>query len=150
MPNVPVIKSATIQRLARKYTEANMTARVRVARMQDPSEGSDTDWNNTATQLKVVYEGRARVWGVSGSGLNDYGDEMTAFSSSYVSLPLIVDDKATDVQVDDIVVVLEHPDPALVGRSFRVMDVDGGGQFPAARRLQVTGVQRSRRWEFVP
>ena len=74
---------------------------------------------------------------------------MTAFSSSYVSLPLTVDDEATDVQVDDIVLVLEHPDPAVVGRAFRVMDVDAGGQFPAARRLQVTGVQRSRNWEFV-
>lgn len=149
MPNAPVIKTATIARLARKYTEANMIARVRVARMAAPTEGDELDWSNTATQLRVTYEGRARIWSVAGAGANDYGDEMTAFSSSYVSLPLTVDDEATDVQVDDIVLVLEHPDPAVVGRAFRVMDVDAGGQFPAARRLQVTGVQRSRNWEFV-
>jgi len=152
MPNAPVIKTATIHRLACKYTEANMTATVRIARMQQPAEYTDDDWSNVSTQLQVTYEGKARLWGVSSAGANDYGDEMTAFSSSYVSLPLTVgdDNEPPDVQVDDIVLVLTHPDPAVVGRSFRVMDVDAGGQFPAARRLQVTGVQRSRNWEFVP
>lgn len=149
MPNPPVIKTATIQRLARKYTEANMIASVRIARMSEPTEGDELDWRNTATTLRVVYEGKGRLWGVSGGSETDYGDEVTAFSSTYVSIPLTDSDgNPPDVMVDDIVVVTAHTDPAVVGRAFRVMDVDAGGQFPAARRLQVTSVQKSREWVF--
>lgn len=148
MPNVPVVKTDTIARLARKYTEANMTATVRIARMDEPTEGTDADWSNTATQLRITYQGRARLWSVSGGSEQDYGDESTAFSSTFISVPLTVDDEPVDVMVDDLVIMVSHLDPAVVARTFRVMDVDAGGQFPAARRLQVTSVQRSREWVF--
>jgi hypothetical protein len=44
------------------------------------------------------------------------------------------------------VLVTAHEDPLMVGRYFRVADVEAGGQFPAVRRMSVAGVEATEEW----
>ena len=126
---------------ARAYAEANMIATVRIERPVEPV------FDRTTGQLgmpadSTVYEGKARVYGVSGPATYALGDEPQYFSSTFVSIPL----GSTLPRVDDVVEVTDHPDPAIVGRFFRVQDVEAGGQMPVAHRLQVVGIQPSKQW----
>jgi hypothetical protein len=126
---------------AKAYAEANMTARVRVTRpaapVFDPSNGS---LGMAADQ--VIWEGVGRVASVQGPATYALGDEPQYFSSTFISIPLA----AGDPRIDDTVEVLEHLDETLVGRFFRVQDVEAGGQIPVAHRMQVVGVQPSKQW----
>lgn len=124
---------------AQAYAEANMTAKVRVSRPIAAVFSRQTGQLVEAPDA-VVYEGPARVYGVQGPATYAIGEEPTYFSSSYVSIPL----RSELPRVDDVVQVLEHDDPLLVGRHFRVQDVESGGQLPVVRRLSVTGIQASR------
>jgi hypothetical protein len=135
------------QTYARRFAEANMTALVELTRpgaaLFDTVSGE-----LAADEGPVVYEGKARVYPVAGPVMLDLGDGPQYFSSSYVSMPLVDDDGVNVLpEVDDLVEVLEHPDPLMLGRRFRVTDVEAGGQFAVVRRVQAVGVQRSRTWE---
>jgi hypothetical protein len=136
-----IVNDNAVIKYARRYVEANMTAKVKILRMDNPSWDADTG-GVAATEQFTVYEGKARVYGVSGPMTMNLGEEPQYFSSTYVSVPY----DAVLPRVDDVVLVTEHYDWTLVGRSFRVMDVEAGGQYPAVRRMQVTGVQTSRQW----
>lgn len=131
-------------RIARQYAERNMTARVRVGRPGGVVDGGSVSDPSTVSRRKVVYEGRARVYGVGSGGSSDVGDELTFWSSSYVSIPLSSD----WTQVDDMIEVVAHDDPDVVGRWFRVVNVDSGGQFPVVRRHTVTGAQKDPGWTW--
>jgi len=136
-----VVDDAAVTRYARRYAEANMTAAVTITRMAEPSL-DDLTGGLTATEQFVLYSGKARVYGVSGPMTMSLGEEPQYFSSTYVSIPLA----APMPHVDDMIEVTAHHDWTLVGRTFRVMDVESGGQYPAVRRMQVTGVQNSKQW----
>lgn len=139
--------------IARVYAQRNMTARVLITRPAAPDLDS-RDGRLTAETLLTVYGGRARVWSVSGPVTMGIGDEPTYYSSTMVSIPLATTsplyDPAGEVaespRVDDIVLVEAHSDPLMAHRSFRVVDVGAGGQFPASRVLQCVGIQASKQW----
>lgn len=132
----------------RRYGEYNMTAIVDVVRIADP-EVDDAD-DNVATSLDVkrLYYGKARLYKVSGGGSMDMDDEV-AFSTSYISIPARDEYGAwVKTQVHDLIKVAKHDDPDVVGRVFRVLDVDAGGQWVAVRRHMVTGAQRFESWTW--
>jgi len=135
-----IVNDEAVTRYARRYVEANMTAMVKITRMDAAVLGEDGSL--TATEMHTVYEGKARVYGVSGPMTMNLGEEPQYFSSTYVSIPY----DSVMPRVDDVIKVTAHHDWTLVGRTFRVMDVEGGGQYPAVRRMQVTGVQNSKAW----
>lgn len=135
-----IVNDEAVTRYARRYAEANMTATVKITRMDEPS--FDMQGELSAVELFVLYEGKARVYGVSGPMTMNLGEEPQYFSSTYISIPL----SANTPRVDDVIEVLAHRDWTMVGRKFRVMDVEAGGQYPAVRRMQVTGIQRSKQW----
>lgn len=141
MVETRIVDDQAVTRYARRYAEANMTAKVKITRMEEPAF-DDTSGDLSALEAYVVYEGKARVYTISGPMTMNLGEEPQYFSSTYVSIPLDV----VMPQVDDVIEVLAHGDWAVVGRKFRVMDVEGGGQYPAVRRMQVTGVQNSKQW----
>jgi hypothetical protein len=141
----PIVDGNLVRRYARRFAESNMTASVRVTRMDSPNF-DDIDGLLTAITGDLVYEGPGRVYGVAGPVQMALGEEPQYFSSTYVSIPLASDQP----RVDDVVEVLEHSDASMVGRKFRVQDVEAGGQFPATRRMQVMGVQRSKQWTDHP
>lgn len=137
------VNTALVSRYVQRYAEYNMTAGVRIMRMTDVLFGSDTGVVE-AQESELVYEGPARVYTISGPSTYNLGEEPQYFSGSYVTVPITADPVP---MVDDVVEVLTHLDPAVVGRRFRVMDVESGGQYPGYRRLQVTGVQSSKQWD---
>lgn len=140
-PTQRIVDDNAVIRYARRYAEANMTATVEIVRMSEPYLDINTG-NLTAMEQFTIYRGKARVYGVSGPVTMNMGEEPQYFSSTYVSIPL----DATMPRVDDVIEVLTHHDWTVVGRTFRVMDVESGGQYPAVRRMQVTGVQNSKQW----
>lgn len=133
-----------------------MTAKVQVVRAVSPSFDEESGVVSADEDMaEVVYEGRGRVYTVSGPVTYSLGDQNQYMSASYVSVPVTVTSRVNGAEVvevvrprnDDLVLVLEHDDPVMVGRWFRVMDVEAGGQWIAARRMQVVGVQWSRHWQ---
>lgn len=140
------VRSTLVSLYARRFAESNMTAQVEITR-PGPAAFEPSSGELEAQPGPVIYEGKARVYAVSGPVTMDLGDDPQYFSSSMVSVPL-VDDFGVNVlpEVNDLVRVLEHPDPLMLGRLFRVMDVEAGGQFAVLRRMQVMGIQRGRTW----
>lgn len=127
---------------AQAYAEGNMIATVRVTRPSTPVFDRTTGGLASMGAESVIHEGPGRVYNVTGPQQYALGDEPQYFSSTFVSIPIT----ATKPRIDDVVEVLAHPDPNLVGRSFRVQDVEAGGQLPVVHRMQVTGIQSSRTW----
>lgn len=142
-----IVKRSTdlaVQR-ARAFAEANMQATVRIERPTEPVFNRDTGDLGMAPDA-IVYIGKARVYSVTGPATYALGDEPQYYSSSFVSIP----QGMAEPRIDDVVEVLAHPDPSLVGRFFRVQDVEAGGQMPAVKRMQVVGIQPSRGWTESP
>lgn len=140
--------------LARRYAESNMTAQVRIIRMDKirPDYVQRGQWD--ADELFDVYQGKARVYNVAGPVTMGIGDAPSYYSTTYVSIPSMEIDPLSNPsqyaglspRVDDIVEVLKHDDPYMIDRKFRVLDVEAGGQFPVVRRMQVIGIQASKQW----
>lgn len=123
--------------VARRYAEANMTARVRVTRKDALLQTSSGDVE--ATDLGIVYEGPGRVYDVSGPLTMSYGEAPSYHSTTYCSIPMEAEgDEIT--RINDMVEILDHIDQAVRGRIFRVTHVDSGGQLPVVRRLTLSGV----------
>lgn len=141
--------SALAVEYARRYAESNMTATVTITRYAAP-DLNDVTGRLNPVRLTGVYTGKARVYVLVGPILLGIGDESQEFQNSYVSIPIsawlpndldVLTEYETDVRVDDVVHIDAHSDPGLVGRSFRVTDVESGGQYPAVRRMHVMGVE---------
>lgn len=135
--------TVAVRPLAQAYAEGNMIAMVKVTRPTAPVFDRDTGGLAAMGADSVRYEGKARVYSVTGPVQYALGDEPTFYSSTFVSIPIT----APIPRVDDVVEILSHPDPNIVGRSFRVQDVEAGGQIPVVHRMQVVGIQASREWE---
>lgn len=140
--------------MARRYAESNMTAEVRIVRMDKirPDYVVDGQWN--ADEMMDVYRGKARVYNVQGPLTMGIGDAPSYYSSTYVSIPSMELDPLSkpsqfaglSPRVDDLVEVVYHDDPYMIDRKFRVLDVEAGGQFPVVRRMQCVGIQASKQW----
>lgn len=128
-------------RYAQSFAESNMIYHIKITRMGDPKFDSATG-SVEASEIFVLYEGKARVYTISGPVQMGVGEEPTFYSSTYVSIPV----QSPLPMVNDMIEIIYAPDSAVVGRQFRVMDVESGGQFPATRRVQVTGIQPSKQW----
>lgn len=145
----PLYSTRTSAYIARVYAERNMTATVVITRPAAPGFRFDTGLLD-AESMGDVYDGKARVYTVSGPVTMGIGDEPTYYSSTFVSVPLEELIPGADIppspRVDDIVRVTAHLDPLMLGRFFRVVDVEAGSQFPACRRMQCVGIQDSKQW----
>lgn len=137
----------TIPARARAYVraraEAQMTCTVRIYR------NAKTELNPATGQIvsgqgPSVYQGKARIWGVDGAGAIPVGEGEFSTRATYCSIPV----GHTPVpRNDDTVLVTACPyDPDLVGRTFRITSVDGGGMMSATRRMQVVGFYENRTW----
>lgn len=144
------VNSDFIMWTARTYAEGNMLSKVRIARMDDPQQDPGNISVIHPVVARLLYEGKARVYTVSGPSGDMSMDEPQAFSSSNISVPLKdVDGNTVITQVDDLIEVVEHFDDLVVGRVFRVVDVDAGGQWPVVRRHMVSGAARFAGWTWV-
>lgn len=130
---------------AAAYASGNRPYLVRITRpAAQPTFNRNT---NTYTDPAdtVVYEGRARLYTISGGSEADIGDERVQFSSAQMSI-----DSRPGVlpRVDDLVVVLSNAQSIsnqVVGREFTVNDVEIAGHFDVGILLTLTGAAPSRR-----
>jgi len=135
---------------AAAQAEGTMTAVVKIIRRDD---STDLGWDSATSTLvmdepEVIWGpelpggGIGKVSSVTGPVTMALGDEPQYFQSTFASIPKW----AAQPEVDDILTVIAHDDPKLVGRSYRVVDVERGGQIPVAHRMQVVGIQPGRTW----
>lgn len=149
MDSPVLVNSPLILQIASRYAEGNMIASVTITR----PKGLEIDETGHIVSVvdpdSLVYKGKARVYTASGPQATETAEESEAFSTSFISTPL-KDSYGKDIisQVNDLIAVDEHWDALIVGRVFRVMDVDAGGQWPVVRRHMVVGAQRSAGWTW--
>lgn len=135
---------ADASRDARAYAELNMVSQVTITRPGPLTAATGHDM--AASTATGVYVGKARVYSTSGPQWGTWGDDVQAAQATYVSIPLEVAGDVTSPVVDDIVEVTTHLDPLMVGRFFRIVDVEQAGQIPAVRRMQVVGIEQQPSW----
>jgi hypothetical protein len=136
--------STYTRRLVKKRVEEQMLSTVKILRGQLGGFDETTGIGGGIANSTIVYQGRARVWGVNGSGVINVGEGTIDTRQTYVSYPI----DSPVARRDDIVVILQDDlsDTDLDGRVFRVLDVDGGGYIGAARKLTCTSFYPSRYW----
>jgi len=139
-----VARSAKLaMKLAQSHLEGAMTYKVRIARGGAGTPGWDPVANRvTNPDDDEVYVGPARIRSVTGPVTMALGDEPQYFQSTFASIPL----SARVPQTDDLLTVLDGPDPKLVGRSYRVVDVERGGMLPVAHVMQLVGIEPGHTW----
>ena len=138
-----IVRRSTLvaQPIARQYAEGNMLAQVLITRGEEPVFDSYTGLT-TVVPKETIWDGIARIYGVTGPVQYSVGEEPTYYSSTNISIPLA----SPKPRVDDLVLVVFHLDLGLVGRRFRVQDVEAGGQLPVVHRMQAVGIQSSKQW----
>jgi hypothetical protein len=130
---------------AAAQVEANMTSTVIITR---PAQlALEPDGDLTATIGATVYSGWARVGKAQGPVTYTLGDEVQFYSSGTCTIPLTVSGLPTDPHVNDLLEVTGSADPVMVGRRFRVVDVEAVSIVPDGRRMQLVGIQRYPGWE---
>jgi hypothetical protein len=107
-------------------------------------KGLNTDTGVVETLFVAPwYSGKARIWESNTGATAMMGEAAVTLMQTNISIPFHVGMP----KKDQIVVVTSAPqDPDLVGRAFRVIAVDGGGQIGAARRMTVTAYTDSDVW----
>jgi hypothetical protein len=130
-PYTTLVRRPLVELYAERYTRSNQTVTVRIDRGIVPD-------------LTTIYTGRGRVHRMVGSVQMGFGDEPQYMVSGIISVPILdADDEPVKPHVNDHVTVLTHHDPAMVGRTFRVMHVDAGGQFNGVVAMSVLGSEPS-------
>ena len=126
-----------------RYTAGNMNATVRVLR---GSLGALDPVTNQMAGLNVattLYSGPARVHPVAGLGPLEVGGGVVDERQATISIPM----DAPVPNRDDLVIVDAEPQDAdLVGSTWRVLQVDGGGMFGNRRGLFCQSWHPSRYW----
>ena len=127
----------TALRISKRYATRNLKHDILVVRPKGLVV--DLEGRVSADEETEIYGGAGRLWSVASGGTVDDG-QLVYLSSSYISLPWGV----VVTQVDDLMQVRDHEDPSLIGRWFRVLNVEAGGILPVTRRHTVLSVQHSR------
>jgi hypothetical protein len=140
---MPRVISRRAKAYVRRAAEAQFTSEVRIFSTTVPTLDTDTGLY-AATEGTQTYSGPARIWSVDGGQVISVGEGDYAYQSTFCSIPW---DHTPVPEVDQQVEVLASDDESLVGRTFRIMSVDGGGQARATRRLQITGLTENRSWQ---
>lgn len=142
------VNHGQVEAYVRRYARFNMRNTVRITRPTEPVFDPLTGTLDSSDD-ELVYEGIARIYTVQGPLTYSLGDEPQQYSSTYVSIP-VTDEAGVPLlapRVEDVVTVLTSPtDVSMEGRTFQIQDVEAGGQWMAVRRLQVAGIQASKRW----
>ena len=146
-PLPPMVVSPYARQYARRHATAHMYYTVIIERMAAGVFDEQTGQITVASK-KTVYTGPARLWTVSGPQVFAIGEDQLAFSQTNLSIPWDAnpvphrDDVAT---VTDITGA-EFGDDELLWKSFRITDVQLGGQMFATRRMSVLAIVDSAAW----
>ena len=136
----------TVSNYARKYVrsraEAHMNCQIILSRHRDGYLDSASGLY-TADSGTVYYEGIGRIWDSNTGAIINVGEADLATTVTYCSVPF----DTPIPRVDDLLRVVQcSHDPALVGRGFRIIGLDGGGLARATRRMQISALSENRSW----
>jgi hypothetical protein len=139
------------QHFAEPWAEGAMNTTVRITRSPEPIFDEVTRELGMATEVEIYGPdgpegGIAGIYATSGPVTMALGDEPQYYSSTTVSIPR----SAPNPRIDDVVEVLSWTTGTntedIVGRLFRVVDVEVGGRLTATTRMQAIGIAPSRQW----
>ena len=129
----------------RENIEQNMISRIIITRGKPAT--LDVEGLLTADPDAVlIYQGKARLGNATGPVTYTMGEEVQFFSSASCTIPILKRGEPIWAQINDLLLVSEHDDPVMVGKRFRVVDVEVSGLVAASRRLQLVGMQRYGGW----
>lgn len=103
-----------------------------------PTVGTEVTYDsNTKLASQVppteVYVGSCRLWAINAPNDFFYQERETHRGTTNLSLPAI----ASGVRPNDVVTILTHSDPEMVGRSLTVIQVNRGGELRKSRIMSV-------------
>jgi len=128
----------------RVHAEAQMEDTVRIYRNKPSALNTDNGLIE-AGQGYIVYEGKARIQNVNGPAPIVISEGDLTFSDTFGSIPVDIDGPIPIT--DDTLIVLTHKtDPDLVGKSFRITGVHGGGYLMAVRTMHLRTMADNRTW----
>jgi hypothetical protein len=147
-PLPPIVVSPYARAYARAHATAHMYYTVRIERM---SLGVfDQVGGGIVPAVKaLIYTGPARIWTVTGPQVIAVGEDEMSMTQTNLSIPWDADPVP---HRDDIATVVDYNphggfgDQALIGKTFRVLDVQYGGQMYATRRMSVQAIEESAAW----
>ena len=140
---VPTRSTALALSIARRYSESNMSATVRLTRMAAPFP--DADGTSEAIVEEVIYLGKGRLYSVQGPMTMGLGDFPSFYSTTFLSVPMGAAAMVSDPVINDMVELLSSPDEIVNFRFFRVTGVDAGGMLPVVHRLHLVGYETQNR-----
>ena len=131
--HVPFYRKPLIDKYLERYIESHMTDEVSIYR------------GVRSTASVRVYQGQARIHRLAAPVQMGFGDEPQYMVSGTISLPMVEggSDLPVRIRVNDHVVVDDHYDTAMIGRTFRVMHIDTAGLFHNTVSLSVVGSEES-------
>ena len=128
---------------ARNWVRARATAvmecECRITRAERP-EGYDEDTlvYTPAGLAEVIYEGKCRLWELSGASGIMVGDSDVYQQNTQFSIPWDTD--AVIRRYDEVVITKAPQDSQEVGKRYEIQTVAKGGELRATRRFEVTGL----------
>jgi hypothetical protein len=141
IPFVDLLEDARAH--VRAYAESNMGGHVTISRGGRGTLDKTTGLVSGMSGATTVYDGIARLHPVSGQGSISVGQGEIDTRSVTVSIPW----SAGLPQRDDLILFVDGgADQTMNGRAGRVVEVDGGGYFGDARRMQCVVWGTSEYW----
>lgn len=106
----------------------------------DRPEGYDEDTliYTPAGLRTLVYEGRCRIWEVTGAASVTVGDTDIYQQSTQLSIPW--DTPEVIMRYDEVTILTAPQDSQMVGKRYEIQTVAKAGELRATRRFEVTGL----------
>lgn len=122
----------------RAKAESNMYSTCRIERVTKPSFNQTT---GTATpgSKTTIYEGKCRIWEVTGGAPVLIAEEDVVMQATQLSIPWNV--STIPVRNDEVQILSSRSDAHLVGKRFVIDSSAKAGEMRPTRRFSVRGVQ---------
>ncbi len=131
--------SARARAYVRSRASMEMAYTCRIERVTKGTHDDDTLIYLAGTRT-TVYEGKCRIWEISGAGAVVVGDSDLDIATTQLSTPY----DAPVARKNDEVLILNAPtqDDSMLGKRFQIQSSAKAGELRATRRYTVTVVQK--------
>lgn len=123
-------------RFSLSYLRTRTTEKMdHTCRINRPGSYTDNDLTGIASYQAgaVVYEGPCRFWEAQGGSGGFLGEEQVKVTQTFLSIPW----SSPVPEEDDVITILTHVDPDMVGRTVQVEAMTRGGDLRASRVFRV-------------
>jgi Family of unknown function (DUF6093) len=142
-PTPQLVYRSPISAHARRYVRSRATGVMecvcQITRNGRPEGYDETTLVFTAGGPKeLVYEGRCRIWELSGAAAVVVGDTDVYQQTTQLSIPW--DTSAIIMRYDEVEILSAPQDSQVTGKRYEIQTVAKAGELRATRRFEVTGV----------